>query len=516
MQKNLCELPKANDVEPSKSDHLTLTNRDTTDDDDDCVYVSPDEADNGILACNEYYKLFKQIWWSFSFFAEPILIEESDTDGGRSTKVARAKKRTGQIERAKVVPVRRKLMCFCTSIYCRNCLNENARKKLFQMYICHPIIATHVKMCETVALLINLPQDKVRRIFSRLQNYLISGNEDPTVLHLNKALKGYEGNYPRTLAPLELCQIKRKLLNSKPVWFNKTFSTCCRVFRYKITAPKLVNLLTDTGKLKFRRITNRISKKSKLIAIEEKQLRLERISYIRRIQKYRKDGCRIIYINAMMIGNKMIVIAASHDGPITSAFITSTTANSFLQWLSKDIVGNLKEKCVFILGPSCTFRSESCIPQQTDSKDALIAWLEGEKIAHTNDMYKTELYDLILQSSTTQLAESGCIISQYLRKIDHVALHIPMENRDLDPFEYIWFQIKLRMIANGTASFNINGQLTSLPRDIWIEQFERVYSIENVYLQIERNFDRTFRRFRIDNDDFKSSEILHAIDHVPC
>lgn len=384
------------------------------------------------------------------------------------------------------------------------------------MYISHPIITTHVKMCETVALLINLPQDKVRRIFSRLQNYLMSGTEDPTLLRLNKALKGYEGNFPRTLAPLELCQVKRKLLNSKPVWFNKTFSTCCRIFRYKISSPDLINLLRETGKLRFRRITNRISKKSKLIAIEEKELRLQRISYIRRIQKYRKEGRRIIYINAMMIGDKMIVIASGNDGPITSAFIASTNANGFLKWLSKDIIGNLKEVCVFVLAPSCTFRSESCVPQQTDSKAAIISWLENEQIPYKSDMYKTELYELILRNGNFQTIEYGCIINQYLIKKDHIALHIPEANRDLDPFEFIWFQIKLRMIANGTASFNINGQLTSLPRDIWLEQFERVYFIENVYLQIERNFDRTFRRFRVDNDDFKCSEILHVFDHVAC
>lgn len=371
-------------------------------------------------------------------------------------------------------------------------------------------------MCETVALLINLPQDKVRRIFSRLQNYLILGAEDATALRLNKALKGYEGNFPRTLAPLELCQIKRKLLNCKPVWFNKTFSTCCRTFRYKIDTPKLIDMLKNVGRLQFRRISNRISKKSKLIAIEEKDLRLERISYIRRIQKYRKEGRRIIYINAMMIADKMIIIAAGHDGPITSAFITSTNANGFLKWLSKDIISNLKERCVFVLGPSCTFRTESYIPQQTDTKETIISWLENEQIPYTNDMYKTELYELIIENGKFQMAEKASIINQYLSKIDHDALHIPTPNRDLDPFEYIWFQIKLRMIANGTASFNINAQLTSLPRDIWIEQFERVYFNETIYLQIERNFDRTFRRFRIDNDEFKSSNIQHAIDHVSC
>lgn len=169
------------------------------------------------------------------------------------------------------------------------------------------------------------------------------------------------------------------------------------------------------------------------------------------------------------------------------------------------------------MGPSCKFRTECCIPQQTDSKDTIVAWLENEKIPYKNDMYKTELYDLILKTTGSyQTTETACIVNQYLTKLNHTVLHIPDANRDLDPFEFIWFQTKLRMIANGTASFNINGQLTSLPRDIWIEQFERVYSIENIYLQIERNMDRTFRRFRVDNDDFKSSEILHAIDHVSC
>lgn len=58
VQKNPCELPKANDVAPSKSDDLTLSNSEnhTTDDDeellvedDDCVYVSPNETENGML-----------------------------------------------------------------------------------------------------------------------------------------------------------------------------------------------------------------------------------------------------------------------------------------------------------------------------------------------------------------------------------------------------------------------------------------------------------------------------------
>lgn len=36
--------------------------------------------------------------------------------------------------------------------------------------------------------------------------------------------------------------------------------------------------------------------------------------------------------------------------------------------------------------------------------------------------------------------------------------------------------------------FNNNGQLTSLSRDIEIDQFERIYSVENIHLQIDCNF----------------------------
>lgn len=58
VQKNLCELPIASIVEASKSDDLTLTNRDTTDDDDDdCIYVSPDEADNGNFFLNNKFAI---------------------------------------------------------------------------------------------------------------------------------------------------------------------------------------------------------------------------------------------------------------------------------------------------------------------------------------------------------------------------------------------------------------------------------------------------------------------------
>lgn len=369
-------------------------------------------------------------------------------------------------------------------------------------------------MCENVADLINLPKDKVRRIFTRLQGYMQMTDSKFATAQLQKALKGYEGNFPKTLAPLELCQIKRKLLVCKPGWFGKTLTTCCRIFRYKVSTVEVIATLTGIGKLKFRRIVNRISKKSKLIAVEDSQLRVDRLSYIRRIQSYRKANRRIIYFNAIMIGDKMVVIAVDTNGPITTAFIPNTEAHEFIKWLSKDIVAKLKEHSVFVFGPSCSFRNQSNVPLETDSHDTIDAWLQQQKIPHEKGLFKTELYELVLQHCNTEPTESGYIINQYVAGTRHSILHIPDENRDLDPFEYIWFQIKLRMIANGTASFNINKQLCSLSGDVWKEQFDRIHVIEKAYLQIERNFDRTYRRFRVDNSDFKTNEITQGIDTV--
>lgn len=371
-------------------------------------------------------------------------------------------------------------------------------------------------MCENVADLINLPKDKVRRIFTRLQSHMQMADGELFTMQMKKALHGYEENFPRTLAPLELCQIKRKLLICKPGWFGKTLTTCCRIFRYKIAPAAVIETLTSVGRVKFRRIVNRISKKSKLIAVEDSQLRVDRIAYIRSIQGYRKANRRIIYFNAIMIGDKMIVIAADSNGPITTAFITNTEAHEFIKWFSKDIMANLKENCVFVFGPSCTFRSQTNVPLETDSYDTLASWLQIRRIPFDASMLKTELFELIVQQCSSEPAEAEFIINQYLTHTDHDVLHIPTENRDIDPFEYIWFQIKLRMIANGTASFNINKQLCSLSTDVWKEQFERIHAIEKIYTQIERNFDRTYRRFRIDNNDFKSDEITHGIDTVYC
>lgn len=67
VQKNLCELPKANDIEPNHSDDLTLNNQDisTTDEEDDCVYVSPDEAENGM---SQKKIQMEKTNFNFSFF----------------------------------------------------------------------------------------------------------------------------------------------------------------------------------------------------------------------------------------------------------------------------------------------------------------------------------------------------------------------------------------------------------------------------------------------------------------
>lgn len=167
----------------------------------------------------------------------------------------------------------------------------------------------------------------------------------------------------------------------------------------------------------------------------------------------------------MMIRDKIMIIAAGHDGPIPCAWITSTNADGFLYCFTK--------------------------PTYTIVQDWIIRF-DSEARHLSND----RRWLSILAMST---------IMAFSSQKENVILILSNT-----------FGFKLGFAWLPMERININSQLTSSPRHIWIEQFERAYQIENVHRQIERNVIQMFRRFRVDTDDFISSKMLHAIDHISC
>lgn len=403
--------------------------------------------------------------------------------------------------------------CDCYGVNCLYCTDEKMRKIICKLYHCYPLIDNHSVINKAIAQWMKLPIQLIRRLIEQYHRYLSSDKK-----YVHKLPPGFTVNNLNSLMPLELCQIKRKILSCKPFQFANILSECCKTYKYRCNRIDLIKTIFESNEIAFRRITHRVTKQSKLIAIEKSAKRLERLTFIQQIQKYRSEGQRIIFINEVKPTESntqsLIMVAYSIDGPLATGFMKNANTCNFIKWLKKVVFEKLTESCVFVLSASSMFRTCNTTPVSTDSKSKIIAWLQQKNIPHTDDMYKIELYDLVLQNNPTQQMEY--LIDVKLKENGHQILYIPKNNNDLDPMEYIWLNIKLKMIARNNNSFNMNQELHNMPQSKWREYFKRAITVEDDYLQIENNFDHIINRYAIDNVEYVQNDILTKIDTIHC
>lgn len=307
------------------------------------------------------------------------------------------------------------------------------------------------------------------------------------------------------LSALEICTLRRKMLGTKPAQVSRAFRQCCMTFKYKIHAHGLLDGLSACG-LWWQRIKHRVKKISRLIVFEHEETRMQRIRFIRVMQKYRTDAKRIIYINELnpltsddSMANALIIAAASADGPIASVYMKKLTTRNFLKWITNQIFAKLTESVVIVLRSSSIFRTHRIcpMPEQNDSREQMVAWLQAHNVDYDEDMYKTELFDRILLNDE---AHAKYTIDVKIRERGHDIVYIPYNNADLDPFELIWSHMKLKMMAHGVRSFNMNKEFMNIESDVWKEHFKRIIEVESTYIGIERNFDRTIALYRVEKD----------------
>lgn len=383
------------------------------------------------------------------------------------------------------------------------------------MYRSYPIIESLDKIYQNFATKINKPTILIKKLILQFQRYTARD----TLSRFEKRKKklfpfickkngnSLDDDSSIKLHNLEICQLKRVLLSSKPSHLLKVLKHCCSTFKHKSSSAELIAALAERGGIRWRRITHRLTKKSKLIFCEDMPARIQRLKYIQKIQKYREDGREIIYINEInpLVSEKkaLIIAAACANRPITSVYMKHLNATNFIKWLSDSILSHLSSSCVFVLDASTVFRDANeaePIPNETSSKQSLITWLEQRNISYEPDLYATELYELVKQHSNDVDLNYKSTIELKINERGHDILFIPKNNRDLDPFEFIWTDIKLNMIASDTKSFNMNKEFASIAPAKWKEHFRRVSDIEKMYLEIEQNFDRTHNLYRIDNE----------------
>lgn len=443
------------------------------------------------------------------FDLDPILI---DSDSDDDTITQRRQNNKNSVVDSANTNAKYRWTCDCKSVNCTFCLNEKMREIIIKMYKHYPIIENLDKIYQNFATKINKPTILIKKLILQYQRYTAKDSFSRFEKRKKKLFpfiaKNTESGQTdeNKLHNLEVCQLRRVLLSSKPSHLLKVLKHCCATFKHKSSSADLIGALSERGGIKWRRITHRLTKKSKLIFCEDMSPRIERLAYIQKIQKFRLDGREIIYINEInpLVTDKkaLIIAAACANGPITSVYMKHSNPNSFFIWLSDSILSHLSNSCVFILDASTVFRDLHEVGHGellTSTKQGLISWLEQRNIYYETNMYKTELYDLVKRHAN-EPDNNKSTIEKKLNERGHDVLFIPKNNRDLDPFEFIWTDIKLNMIASDTKSFNMNKEFASIAPPKWKEHFRRVCDIEKMYLEIEQNFDRTHNLYNIDNE----------------
>lgn len=402
------------------------------------------------------------------------------------------------------------LTCACNSVNCDVCVTENVRQKIISMYKIYPIIDidNNKRIVCRIAKLLKMSQPLIHKVITKFRKMLFGRrNTSKKRPHtFVPARKHSTINTSSNLNTLETCTLKREVLNCKPPHIVRTFKHCCDSFRHKIQPKQLITALIETG-ITWQRITHRMNKRSRIILYENECVRIKRMQYIREIQKFRRNGKNIIYINELnpvtsddTATKALIVAAASANGPLDSVYMQKLTVRNFLKWITNRILAKLDEPAVIVMKAATVFRYEklSAVPAEYDSRQSMIAWLQTQQIEYNDACYKPELYELI---RTNEQQAQDLSIDAKLQEKGHQLIYIPVDQADLDPFELIWTTVKIKMMASGFISFNMNREFMTIERDVWKEHFDRIINVENQYIDIERNLDRTNALYQFDTNN---------------
>lgn len=226
---------------------------------------------------------------------------------------------------------------------------------------------------------------------------------------------------------------------------------------------------------------------------------------IRRIRAYRKEsGTRIVYLYGSKSNHNVRLICGDSGGLISYTEVAKEDSSELNQWNENEVIKECEDKFVFILSPTCLFQSNISIPTKADSKEVLANWLQRNNIEVKADSLKIELWKVI-QTVPVSQSEFRYTITQYLTHAVHKVLHIPTQSRDLDP--YIMVEARLREKASTGSEKNLLDKL----RDIdWKQHISNVDAIEASYFEIERNFEKLYEQYEMDEASLQPCQITNS------
>lgn len=195
-------------------------------------------------------------------------------------------------------------------------------------------------------------------------------------------------------------------------------------------------------------------------------------------------GERLIIVHAITkdgwVPNSKLVFKASR---CTGDYHTNMNWDNFSKWFQEKLLKNIPNNSLIIMdnAPYHNVLVEEAFPKKTHSVKRLREWLSKNKIPWTEDMLKSELFELCSRFAS----KPEFLIDEIARKEGHSILRTPPYHPELQPIETCWAVVK-----NHVAQHN---DFTMKKVSILLEEgFEKVTKnvcqklIKKVYLEEEK------------------------------
>jgi hypothetical protein len=276
----------------------------------------------------------------------------------------------------------------------------------------------------------------------------------------------------------------------------------------------------------------RKSNNNRKVLIEKSEIREMRLKYLRSLEKYRKEGRPVIYMDETYVhsshtkpkawtddsgaglkspvskGSRIIIVhAGNENGFVPNALITFQSGKksgdyhhdmnyeNYEKWIKTKLIPNIPPNSVMVIDNAPYHNVQlNLAPRSSSRKGDMIKWLSERGIPFSNAMMKPELYSIIkinkpkykMYKIDAILAESG-----------HSVLRLPPYHPDLNPIELIWSLLKAN-VARKNVLFSmeavqklVESTCQSITSEDWLSRCNHCKTIEEAYMELEPHIDST-------------------------
>ncbi|XP_053605799.1 uncharacterized protein LOC128672578 [Plodia interpunctella] len=201
------------------------------------------------------------------------------------------------------------------------------------------------------------------------------------------------------------------------------------------------------------------------IIVENAKLRYERFQYLSKIIKMRNSDKPICYIEGRIVDKTFnfekfslttptntygvdkyyFLHCISRNGYINGIFCNVIDTEIFTKWIIDILLTILEPNSVLVLDKGDLDEKIKPITEYSSKKD-MLHWLNANNIPCSCEMYKPELYELIVKSG---IKNCDYKIDHILKAYGHVVLRKPENFQDLTPAELLWNYLR-------TEQYNTN------------------------------------------------------------